>query len=146
MVWLLGEYLDRQTQALALVDGIMALLPSTELAATSTPKSFVYFIWRKPWMTAGEGTFIHAWLQRFGLHNVCGDRSRYPEVDLEAIKALKPELVLLPDEPYPFSEKDREELRAHFPTSKILLVDGKYCSWYGSVMREAIPYLKELFT
>ena len=75
-----------------------------------------------------------------------GDR-RYPIVDLEAVVAAGPEVVLLPDEPYAFGEADREMLlRLDLPASRagrIHLIDGTLVSWYGPRIAEAIRVLAE---
>jgi ABC-type Fe3+-hydroxamate transport system substrate-binding protein len=142
LIWLLGEYLNRQVQALALVDGILSQLPAP--APHEISLSYAYLIWRRPWMVAARETFIDAWLERFGLRNCFADQSRYPRIELDQLITAQPALVLLPDEPYPFTETERAELQALLPTSTILLVAGKPCSWYGRVMLESIPYLRRV--
>lgn len=103
-----------------------------------------YGIWRAPWMWAGGDTFIHDMLARCGFDNVLHDQPRYPEVSLEALRALNPELVLLSSEPYPFKEKHIAEVQAAVPDAKILLVDGEMFSWYGSRLLHAPEYLAGL--
>jgi ABC-type Fe3+-hydroxamate transport system substrate-binding protein len=39
----------------------------------------MYLIWRKPYMAAGNGTFINSMLQLCGFENVIGSK-RYPEL------------------------------------------------------------------
>src|SRR4051812_41483166 len=92
-----------------------------------------YFIWRKPYMTAGHDTFINEMLHICGLKNVFTNKdSRYPEVTNEEIIAANPKVILLSSEPYPFKEKHIEELKSLLPDAKILIVDGGIFSWYGS--------------
>lgn len=104
----------------------------------------LYLIWRKPYMAAGKQTFINDMLQRAGLQNVLPNESRYPELSEEEIKSLKPEVVLLSSEPYPFKEKHIAELTALLPQAKIMLVDGEMFSWYGSRLQYAPDYIKSL--
>lgn len=104
------------------------------------PLKTLYLIWRKPYMAAGKGTFIDHCLSLCGLEN-CLDTERYPETDLAG---LKPELVLLSSEPYPFKEKHIAELKLLFPEAQIRLADGEYFSWYGSRMLYAPTYFQEL--
>lgn len=103
-----------------------------------------YGIWRAPWMWAGGDTFIHDMLARCGFENVLHDQPRYPEIALEALRELNPELVLLSSEPYPFAEKHIAEVQAVLPGARILLVDGEMFSWYGSRLLHAPEYLAGL--
>jgi ABC-type Fe3+-hydroxamate transport system substrate-binding protein len=114
------------------------------LSRSITNRRVAYFIWRQPWMTAGYDTFIHQMLATAGWTNVYGDQPRYPETDLETLKALQPEVVLLSSEPYPFKEQHIAELKAVLPQSKFFLVDGELFSWYGSRLLHTPAYLQQL--
>lgn len=86
-------------------------------------------IWRDPWMAVGPGTFAHDLLGRIGLANVLdGAPERYPKRPLDELRALRPELVLLPDEPYAFSATDGPEA---FDGTATVLVPGRALTWYG---------------
>jgi len=86
-------------------------------------------IWRDPWMAIGARTFAGDVLDRLGLVNVLADGpERYPKRDLAALGDLRPGLVLLPDEPYPFSATDGPEA---FPGTLTVLVEGRALTWYG---------------
>jgi ABC-type Fe3+-hydroxamate transport system substrate-binding protein len=86
-------------------------------------------IWRDPWMFVGPRTFTGDLLTRLGLLNVLGSADdRYPRVDLDRVHDLRPELVLLPDEPYVFSADDGPEA---FPDTTTVLVSGRALTWYG---------------
>lgn len=102
-----------------------------------------YFIWKDPWMTIGNYTYIHDVMKQFGLKNVYGNQSRYPETDLVELSSLNPELILLSSEPYPFKGKHIQEIRKECPTSEVLLVDGEWFSWYGSRMIPAFEALSD---
>ncbi len=104
----------------------------------------VYLIWRKPWMAAGNGTFIHEMLQAAGFTNALADRQRYPELTIADFVAIRPDVVLLSSEPYPFRPKHLAEIAALCPGAKIELVDGELFSWYGSRLRLTPAYLTEL--
>jgi ABC-type Fe3+-hydroxamate transport system substrate-binding protein len=103
----------------------------------------VYFIWRKPYMVAGEGTFIDSMMKLCGLKNVLS-KSRYPEITVDELILLEPELVLLSSEPYPFTQKHVAELKTLLPNAKVILVDGEMFSWYGSRLLEAPGYFSRL--
>lgn len=104
-----------------------------------------YFIWRKPYMTAGHDTFINEMMKLCGFENVFTDKeSRYPEVSIEEIIVAKPEVILLSSEPYPFKEEHIKEFHEMLPEAKILIVDGEMFSWYGSRLLKAPGYFTSL--
>jgi ABC-type Fe3+-hydroxamate transport system substrate-binding protein len=105
-----------------------------------------YLIWKDPYMTIGKDTFIHFIMNYCGIENVYNQYSRYPTIDVADIKSKNPEVILLSSEPFPFKEKHRLELQKYLPEAKILLVDGRDFSWYGSHMISASKNLKELIT
>jgi ABC-type Fe3+-hydroxamate transport system substrate-binding protein len=86
-------------------------------------------IWRRPWMVTGRDTFTGDVLARLGVGNVFADHAeRYPKVPLDQILAARPELVVLPDEPYRFTADDGPEC---FPGLDTALVSGRHLTWYG---------------
>lgn len=105
------------------------------------PLRTAYFIWKKPWMTVGGDTYIHDVMRLWQLENLYGGQTRYPEVDLNELSRLDPELILLSSEPFPFDETSRQELQQQFPGATIELVDGQWFSWYGSRMTRAFAEL-----
>lgn len=108
------------------------------------PLRTAYFIWYKPWMTVGGDTFISHMVEVMDFENVFKARARYPEISLEELKEADPELVLLSSEPFPFKEQHIAEIKEVLPNADVLLVDGEMFSWYGSRMRLATAYIKEL--
>ena len=70
-----------------------------------------------------------------GLDNVYGGhQERYPHVSLPELTAREPELIVLPDEPYPFSADDGPEV---FPGRRVALVEGRSLTWYGPSLIDA---------
>ena len=68
-------------------------------------------IWRRPWMTVGPNTYMHDFIAACGGLNIFAERhERYPLSDLDEVARRVPEVVLLPDEPYPFTTKHISEL------------------------------------
>jgi ABC-type Fe3+-hydroxamate transport system substrate-binding protein len=99
-------------------------------------------IWREPWMVVGSRTFTDDLLRRIGLDNVfAGANARYPHVDLSQIDRADVDLVLLPDEPYRFSQSDGPEAFSQAPT---VLVSGRLLTWYGPSLAEAHARLSDL--
>ncbi|GGH24012.1 helical backbone metal receptor [Mucilaginibacter phyllosphaerae] len=107
------------------------------------PINVAYFIWRKPYMAAGKGTFIDSMLQLCGFKNVISD-ARYPEVTMDELKLLKPGVVLLSSEPYPFGQKHIDEFKNALPDSEIILVNGELFSWYGNRLLHSPAYFHQL--
>ncbi len=130
-------------------------------------------IWMDPLMTIRGDTFISDMLDLCGASNVFADRSRryplaadlgraaplppekvggrdvrYPRVTLEEVVARAPELVLLPDEPHPFTEADAAVFRAlAIPAAArgaVLPMSGKDLCWYGARSIEGIARIRAL--
>lgn len=130
-------------------------------------------IWMRPLMTIHGDTFISDFLDLAGAHNVFADRprryplaadlglapplpperiqdhdTRYPRITLEEIEARKPEIILLPDEPHPFTEADADVFRTlDVPAAKhgmIVFCDGKDLMWYGARSLEGLSRITAL--
>lgn len=104
-----------------------------------------YFIWRKPYMAAGQDTFINSLLELTGFTNVFNQK-RYPEIAVHNLIVADPEVVLLSSEPYPFKEKHLREFQAILPNARVILVDGEMFSWYGSRLLQAPMYFERLIS
>ncbi|MCA9829550.1 MAG: helical backbone metal receptor [Dehalococcoidia bacterium] len=138
MVAELGALLGGDERAQELVADIDAALA----APVPGPKVFVA-VWKKPLLGLGSESYGNDLIRRCGATNVLAGRPRYPETSQEELIALAPDLILLPDEPYRFRERDRKEFSRIAPAR---LVDGKALWWYGPRMPEAIRQLRALFT
>jgi ABC-type Fe3+-hydroxamate transport system substrate-binding protein len=103
----------------------------------------VYFIWKDPFMVAGRDTFINDIMVRAGWINAI-QQSRYPALSAKEINAASPDLIVLSSEPYPFSDKHKEEFQKICPEAKVVIVDGEMFSWYGSRLLAVPPYLQTL--
>ena len=116
------------------------------LRKNTEPISVLYMIWKDPYMSAGTDSFITEMLHVCGVENVLHKWSelglRYPEVSLDQIKTLNPDVVLLSSEPYPFKTLHAEEL-SEKTGIKTLLVDGEIFSWYGSRIVHTLPDLEQ---
>jgi ABC-type hemin transport system substrate-binding protein len=67
---------------------------------------------------------------------------RYPVLTLDTLVALAPDVVLLPDEPYPFGPRDVEGLRAR--GLRVRQVDGTSLWWWGPRTPTAIGDLRRM--
>lgn len=145
----------------AIGDAYRLLRAAEAKRATVTPVKAFLPVWADPLMTANRDAFLSDALDLAGASNVFADRerryplaadlgmaatmpsyrtegkdTRYPRVTIEEVVAAAPELVLLPDEPHPFSEADAERFRAlDIPAARqgsIAFCDGKDSMWYGA--------------
>ncbi len=130
-------------------------------------------IWMEPLMTIHQDTFISDMLDVCGARNVFADRERryalvadvgkaaplppervgerdvrYPRVTLDEVVARAPELIVLLDEPHPFSEQDAAVFRAlDVPAARrgaVVQVSGKDLCWYGARSVEGIARVRAL--
>lgn len=130
-------------------------------------------IWMKPLMTINGDTFISDMLELAGAQNVFADRDRryplaadlgkavamtgeqtagrdvrYPRITMDELASRAPEIVLLPDEPHPFTEEDAEVFRAlDIPAAKkkaVVRTSGKDLCWYGARTIEGLPRVRAL--
>jgi len=143
MIERVGEMVGKCNNAKALVAAIKQQFANFSIL--SSGKRVAYFIWRKPYMVAGKGTFIDSMLQKCGLVNAF-ELERYPEINKAALREVNPDVIFLSSEPYPFREKHIDELRAIVPHAEIKLVDGALFSWYGSRLLHAPEYFEQLMT
>ncbi|MGW0142966.1 helical backbone metal receptor [Streptomyces calvus] len=105
------------------------------LPAPRERRTAVVPVWRRPWMVLGRDTFAGDLLSRLGVHHLyAGHPERYPRLPLEHLRAARPDLVVLPDEPYRFTADDGPEAFAGLPCA---LVSGRHLTWYGPSLAEA---------
>ena len=129
------------------VGRVLGRLEDQKGRAPSARRVFVA-IWKRPYMSVGSDTYAHDVLRVCGGENVCAGETRYPVVSPDEIEALRPEVVLLPDEPYPFSAEDLAPFYAlDVPAARedrVHLVDGKLLTWYGPRMAGSLAQLAAL--
>ncbi|QTE23763.1 ABC transporter substrate-binding protein [Polaribacter cellanae] len=138
-----GAIFSKQKEAQNLVLKLHAILEDFNQFIKNKPTlKVIYFIWKNPWMIAGNTTFINYLLALNNFKNVYENLPRYPEITIENLK--ESDLILLSSEPYPFKDKHIVEIKKYAKNAKIILVDGEYFSWYGSRLLKAFDYFKEL--
>jgi len=105
--------------------------------------NIAYCIWKKPWMWAGSDTFISEMLPYCNFENIVSE-TRYPEIQMNEIIGKNIDYVFLSSEPFPFQDKHVAELKAEYPHTQFIIVDGEMFSWYGSRMLKAPRYFRSL--
>ncbi|MCC6371592.1 MAG: ABC transporter substrate-binding protein [Bacteroidia bacterium] len=138
----IGEITEKDTEVKTLLNQLNNTLP--KIKNTFANVSVAYFIWNKPYMFAAGNTFINFLLEYLGFKNVLGGSARYPELSEEQLRNLQPDYCFLSSEPFPFKEKQVEEIQKIVPQSRIILVDGELFSWYGSRLLQLPAYVEEL--
>jgi len=142
---------------------------------TQNPVRVFVPIWRNPWMTCNKDTYTHDVLRVCGATNVFAERERrfpleadlgqtpawadddpriagrdrrYPRITLDEVVEAQPDVILLPDEPYSFTEAAADTLRAlDVPaahTERIHIVDGSLLTWHGTRVAYALRDLPAL--
>ena len=130
-------------------------------------------IWMDPLMTIHGDTYISSVLDALGADNVFADRrrayplaadlgaaapldpakvegrdTRYPRVTMAEVEARAPDVILLPSEPYAFTEADRQAfLETNTPAAKsgrVHLCDGRDLMWPGLRSLEGLERLRAL--
>jgi ABC-type Fe3+-hydroxamate transport system substrate-binding protein len=122
-------------------------------------------IWMDPVMTINGDTFGSDVLAHAGIANAFGDRLRlyplaadlgktmpqdaagrdvrYPRVTFDEVRARKPALVILPDEPHAFTAADEARIQGELPGARIIRVSGKDLFWYGAWTIDALARLAD---
>jgi ABC-type Fe3+-hydroxamate transport system substrate-binding protein len=146
--------------------GYEAVREAEAARAKTTPVRVFCPIWMDPLMTINGATFISDMLDLAGAQNVFADRERryplaadlgkaapkdpgvrdvrYPRVTMDEVVARAPELIVLPDEPHPFSEEDAEVFRKLPLHARVVRTDGKDLCWYGARSVEGIGRVRAL--
>jgi hypothetical protein len=163
---LLGIDADRA----AAVRACRATVERAARRANAEPLPVFVPIWKDPWMTFDEGAYASDLLRVCGARNVFAGRprqyplaadlgktapssaartedrdTRYPRIRLEEVVERGARAVLLPDEPYAFSEVDAAEM-AKLPAEEpivVELVDGKDLFWYGTHVARAVTRISD---
>jgi ABC-type Fe3+-hydroxamate transport system substrate-binding protein len=145
MIRELGNLCDRKKSAEKLLEEINNHFSELHSTFPLSGKKVIYYIWKNPWFTAGQDTFIDSMITACGLINVSTEK-RYPEIKPEELRKLDIDFIFLSSEPYPFKEDDKDYLSNFIDKNKIIYVDGTYFSWYGSRLKNAPSYFKSLIS
>ena len=169
----LGEPRGAEPARGAIAAAYHAFQSASALTGKARPVRVFCPIWMDPLMTIHGATFISDVLALVGAENVFAQRERryplaadmggapplpaervanrdvrYPRVTLDEIVAHQPELVILPDEPHPFTEADARVFRGlDIPAAKsgnVVFSDGKDLMWYAARSTEGLGRLKAL--
>jgi ABC-type Fe3+-hydroxamate transport system substrate-binding protein len=149
----LGNVVGRPAEAGAMAREIVKSVSEIETAVGAWSKlRFRVFcpVWKNPWIAFNADTYAHDVLRMLGFNNIYATAGeRYPRVTLEETLELRPDYVLLPNEPYEFDAKDVEELKPLLPpplSRRVVLINGRDLHWYGARMAGGLKALAALLS
>ena len=148
MVRSIGDAIGRREAAARIADDIASRAADVRSRASGrAPVTYAYLIWRRPYMTLNDDTYVGGLLGLAGGENVFGAAGdRYPEITAEDLARTSPERVLLSSEPFPFADRHADELAelTGLARDRFRLVDGELLSWHGSRTIRGIGYAEEV--
>jgi len=147
----LGSVVQCELQANMMARGIVREVSAieTELGAWTKLRFRAFCpIWKNPWMSFNADTYAHDVLRMLGFNNIFASAGeRYPRTTIDEAIGLRPDFVLLPDEPYEFRAKDVDELKPQLPpplSRRVVLINGRDLHWYGVHMLTGLRSLARL--
>lgn len=141
----IAEALEAPAESLnTILDEIFRMREQLQRRVEHMPtEKYLYFIWRNPWMLAGNQSYISALLAEGRLSNLVITGSmlheRYPCLDPSSHKLDSNPWCLFSSEPYPFKSRHLDEFSQAYSTirrGQCLKVNGQALSWYGSLLSE----------
>jgi hypothetical protein len=122
------------------------------LNTTRPPVRVFCPIWRNPYMAVGGETFAGDLLRLSGGVNVFERHEsggRYPQVTVDELVEAAPDVIVLPNEPYRFTNRHRDELLAlrdipAVKTERVFLIDGQLLTWHGPRIGEALREIEQV--
>lgn len=179
ILWVLTDLFRRPSSG-DIIRSLEATLQWTERAARELPRRRLFCpIWQEEdqdlgpwWMTFNEETYAHDLLARLGVDSVFANRrrryplkadlgvveqepdadrdTRYPRVLPQEVVQAAPEIILLPSEPFPFSEDHVDGIRSRLASTpavihdRIYFIDGRLITWHGTYLANALRDLPEV--
>jgi ABC-type Fe3+-hydroxamate transport system substrate-binding protein len=147
----LGDLTGRGEVGRAIARDLGERLARQEARRAGRPAARVFCpVWRRPYMSINGDTYVHDMLAVCGGENVCaGAAARYPEIALDQVAVARPDVILLPDEPYRFRPPHAADFAAYpdMPAvrhGRVHFVDGKLLSWYGPRIAQSLEVLPAL--
>ena len=174
ILWVIARVFQIEKTAAPRLTHLERMLDWTRRASFMAPSIKVFCpIWQGEneqaglwWMTINQETYVDRVISISGGENIfkmrersypleadlglaqaekTGDRdTRYPRVIVDEVKALSPEVVLLPSEPYSFGEEGKEQVLNSLEGTpavqegKVFLIDGRLLTWHGTRLAHAL--------
>jgi iron complex transport system substrate-binding protein len=129
-----GVLLGTSEEADGLAARIEAASRELEERRPATRFRYAYWIWKDPWMTVSDDTYVADLIRLGGGENAYGsEQERYPTTTPSESLGRGARVHLFSSEPYPFSEEKHREIveKAFGPQTRRLFVDGDDFCWHG---------------
>jgi ABC-type Fe3+-hydroxamate transport system substrate-binding protein len=142
-----GERLGAPQEADALAARIEERLAEIAAEPPRAPFRYAYWIWKDPWMTVSDDTYVADLIGLAGGVNVFGaEPPRYPTAAPADAIARGADVHVFPSEPYPFSEERHGAAiaRAFGPAARRVFVDGDDFCWHGARTLDGIRAVRGL--
>lgn len=139
-----------ETVAAPILADIEAARADATLRIRDPRPSVLCPIWKNPYMTINRDTFVSSVIRESGGANIFDSASeRYPKFSLDEAVRLKPEVIILPTEPYYFKEADKADFDSlddvpAVRNGRIHVVEGELLSWHGPRVARALRHLSAL--
>ena len=140
-----------KSKAIQILSSCRNTLQETANLRGANSKRALALIWKEPWMAVGDETYAHDMIRVAGGINVGAlKEGRYPKMTQSEILEARPEVLLLPSEPYAFERKDQAywttECSRTGLNTRVELISGEDFSWFGPRLVSGLHRLREVFS
>ncbi len=108
---------------------------------------YAYWIWKDPWMTVSDDTYVADLVRLAGGENAFGSEPRrYPKTSPDEVVAREVAVHLFADEPFPFRKEKHDALAASLfgESARRLYVSGDDFCWHGVRTLEGLKAVRKL--
>jgi ABC-type Fe3+-hydroxamate transport system substrate-binding protein len=142
-----GRRLETSDEAEPLAVRVEAELATLEAPPAPPLFRYAYWIWKDPWMTVSDDTYVADLLRLAGGVNVFGgEAERYPAASPGEALARGADVHFFPSEPFPFRQRRHEALTQEIfgAGRRRLFVEGDDYCWHGVRTLNGLRRMAEL--
>jgi ABC-type Fe3+-hydroxamate transport system substrate-binding protein len=142
-----GRLLATEEEAEALAARLEGQIEAARSAAPAAAFRYAYWIWKDPWMTVSDDTYVADLIRLAGGENVYGGEAvRYPATEPSEAIRRGARVHLFASEPYPFQEARHGALaeRIFGAGARRLFVQGDDFCWHGVRTLEGLKAVRLL--
>ena len=145
MIHEIGKVTDKNEEAESICESITKEFANLPIIIKQP--TVVCLIWKNPFISLSHNTYINSLLFKIGFTNLIDEKDiLYPEISVNSLRRLSPDILFLLSEPCFFDNDDKEFFENKLPTTNVILVDGEMFAWYGSRMIKAASYFSKLLS
>jgi iron complex transport system substrate-binding protein len=142
-----GRRLATEGEANALADRIEEEIRKLEARPPAATFRYAYWIWKDPWMTISDDTYVADLIRLAGGMNVYGnEKTRYPTTTPGEAVGRRPDVHVFPSEPFPFTEEKHGAVTEQLfgRESRRRFVPGDDYCWHGVRTLEGLKAVQTL--